>query len=483
MGTDDQPGIMGVAPGAEIHAYKVLGPYGSGSTEDVIAGIERAVAEKMDVINMSLGSESNNERSADSVAVNNAMVAGTITVVSNGNSGPAEATVTDPGTAELAISVGASKPPLVTPIMTILGESDEYKLDSFDKSKDIETLTNNYQLVFVGLGAEGDYTGKDLTGKIAFIKRGSFSFEEKAVNAIKAGAAGAIVYNNSPEALESVTLGNSNITIPVYTLSGTYGEKIKSKLDEDPSLQVNFKIGFEQDTVAGFSSRGPSRPSYAVKPDISAPGIGIRSSVTDYEGWYEAENGTSMAAPHIAGSAALLRAKYPDLSVYDIKSLLMNNTVKMIDRDGNWYTHMDQGAGRVALNQVLEAKAVAEVEAKTNAVNGSAETTHYTGSLSYGYIDYGESADRTVIVKDIVGVDSSYTINTKWYGSSPVTLTVSKDTVNVSAGGEESFTVTATAPASADDKRYEGELILEEADGHVIQLPIAVYVGEAPKSM
>ncbi|WP_397335545.1 S8 family serine peptidase [Paenibacillus thiaminolyticus] len=107
-----------------MHAYKVLGPYGSGSTEDVIAGIDKAVADGMDVINLSLGSETNNERSADSVAVNNAMVAGTITVVSNGNSGPTEATVTDPGTAELVISVGASKPPLVTPIMKIVGSDD-----------------------------------------------------------------------------------------------------------------------------------------------------------------------------------------------------------------------------------------------------------------------------------------------------------------------------------------------------------------------
>lgn len=124
MGANGEQGVKGVAPKTEIHAYKVLGPYGSGSTEDVIAGIDKAVADGMDVINLSLGSETNNERSADSVAVNNAMVAGTITVVSNGNSGLAEATVTDPGTAELVISVGASVPPLVTPIMKIVGSDD-----------------------------------------------------------------------------------------------------------------------------------------------------------------------------------------------------------------------------------------------------------------------------------------------------------------------------------------------------------------------
>lgn len=480
VGKDGQPGITGVAPEAEIHAYKVLGPYGSGSTANVIAGIERAVKEKMDVINLSLGSETNNERSADSVAVNNAMAAGTITVVSNGNSGPADATVTDPGTAELVISVGASKPPLVTPILKIVGSAEEFKVDSFDKSEGIENLTGSYQLVDVGLGKPEDYTGKDLSGKIAFIKRGEIAFSEKAANAINSGAAAAIIYNNAPEALESGTLGDATISIPVYALSGTYGNQIKAKLDADPSIQVNFTTTIEKDIVAGFSSRGPAKPSYAVKPDISAPGIGIRSSVTDYEGWYKAENGTSMAAPHIAGAAALLRAKYTNLDQYDIKSLLMNNAVKLIDRDGNRYTHMDQGAGRVDLNNVLKAKAVAEVEAKTTAIKDGGEYIHHTGSLSFGYINYGESAQRKVEVKDISNADSSYSIRTEWYGSSPVTLTTSKNAVDVSAGGKESFTVTATVPANAADQRYEGELILTEAGGHVIQLPIAVYVGEAP---
>ncbi|WP_285860590.1 MULTISPECIES: S8 family serine peptidase [Paenibacillus] len=480
VGHEGQPGITGIAPEAEVHAYKVLGPYGSGSTANVIAGIERAVQEKMDVINLSLGSETNNERSADSVAVNNAMATGTITVVSNGNSGPADATVTDPGTAELVISVGASKPPLVTPILKIVGSDGEYKVDSFDKSQGIENLTGSYLLVDVGLGKPEDYTGKDLSGKIAFIKRGELSFTDKAVNAINAGAAAAIVYNNAPEALESGTLGNADITIPVYALSGTYGNQIKAKLDAEPSLQVNFTTTIEKDIIAGFSSRGPSKPSYAVKPDISAPGIGIRSSVTEYEGWYEAQNGTSMAAPHIAGAAVLLKSKYTDLDQYDIKSLLMNNAVKLFDRNNERYSHMDQGAGRVDLNNVLNAKAVAGVEAKTTAVKDGVEALYHTGSLSYGYINYGESADRKVVVKDIANAASSYSVSTKWYGSSPITLTTSKAVVNVSAGGEESFTVTATVPANAADQRYEGELILTEAGGHVIQLPIAVYVGEAP---
>ncbi|WP_410771565.1 S8 family serine peptidase [Fontibacillus sp. BL9] len=479
IGVDGKEGIKGVAPEAQIFAYKVLGPYGSGSTEDVIAGIERAVADGMDVVNLSLGSDTNNERSADSVAINNAVQAGVIAVVSSGNTGPNAETVTDPGSAELAITVGASKPPLDTPILKVSGLSDEFFMETFDKSSGIENLTESYGLVDVGLGKKADYDGKDLTGKIAFIKRGEISFVEKAENAIQSGAIAALIYNNSPEALESGTLGNANVTIPIYALSGVYGNRVKAELALNPSLSVSFGSTVEEDIMAGFSSRGPALPSGDIKPDISAPGIGILSSVPEYEGWYEAQNGTSMAAPHIAGAAALLKQKYPDLSQYVLKALLMNNAVKLYDRTGNRYTHMDQGAGRVALDKVLEAKAVAMTEESTVFVGNGELETYYTGSLSFGQVNYGTTVKREVTVKDIVGESSSYSIEAKWYGDAPINVVLSDVIISVPAGGGNVLDVTLEVPNDTDKSYYEGELILTEAgSGHVIQMPISVHVGE-----
>ncbi|MDU7473653.1 MAG: S8 family serine peptidase [Paenibacillus macerans] len=483
-GADSQAGIEGVAPEAEIHAYKVLGPYGSGTTENVIAGIERAVADGMDVINLSLGSDSNNERSADSVAVNNAMKAGVIAVVSSGNSGPEEATVGDPGSAELAITVGASKPPLDTPVMEIAGlEGDPFYMDTFDKSAGLENLTESYPLGDAGLGRPGDFEGRDWSGKVAFIKRGEIPFAEKALNAQASGALAAIIYNNLPEALESGTLGDADVTIPVYALSGADGERIIAALDRQ-ELAAKFGSTVEQDIMAAFSSRGPSKPSYDIKPDISAPGVAIRSSVPDYEGWYEAQNGTSMAAPHIAGAAALLKQHYPELGPYEIKALLMNNALKLSDRSGSRYSHMDQGAGRVSLDQVAEAKAVALAGDTTDSVDGNEPTPYYTGSLSFGYVGYGSAVQREVIVKDIAGEASDYSIESVWYGGgSPVTLTLSETRAEVAAGGETSFTVAVEAPEEAASQRYEGELILtESSSGHVIHIPVSVYVGEAPQA-
>ncbi|MGZ7443083.1 S8 family serine peptidase [Paenibacillus sp. TH7-28] len=483
-GGNGQAGIEGVAPAAEIHAYKVLGPYGSGTTENVIAGIERAVEDGMDVINLSLGSDSNNEQSADSVAVNNAMKAGVIAVVSSGNSGPEEATVGDPGSAELAITVGASKPPLNTPVMKIAElEGEAFYMDTFDKSAGLENLTESYPLVEAGLGKPGDFEGKDLSGKVAFIKRGEIPFAEKVLNAQTSGALAAMIYNNLPEALESGTLGDADVTIPVYALSGADGGRIKAALDQQ-ELTAEFGSTVEQDIMAAFSSRGPSKPSYDIKPDISAPGVAIRSSVPGYEGWYKAQNGTSMAAPHIAGAAALLKQHYPELGAYEIKALLMNNAFKLSDRSGNRYSHMDQGAGRVALDQVVEAKAVALAEDVTHSVDGDEPATYYTGSLSFGYVGYGSSAQREVIVKDIAGEASDYSIESNWYGGdSPVALILSETGAAVAAGGETSFTVTVEVPEEAVSQRYEGELILtESASGHVIHMPVSVYAGEVPQA-
>ncbi|MDU0333153.1 S8 family serine peptidase [Paenibacillus sp. 3LSP] len=482
VGLDELAGTKGVAPEAEVYAYKVLGPYGSGSTENVIAGIERAVVDGMDVINLSLGSNTNNQRSADSIAVNNAVKAGVVAVVSSGNSGPGDATVTDPGSSELAITVGASKPPLITPIMRIPEMGGEgFFMDTFDKSAGIEDLTESYPLVDVGLGKAEDYVGKDLTGKIAFIKRGDISFAEKALNAQGAGAAAAIVFNNAPEALESGTLGDADVQIPVYALSGAYGNRILDALKEQ-ELSAEFSTTVEEDIMAGFSSRGPAKPGYDLKPDISAPGMGIVSSVPEYEGWYAAQNGTSMAAPHIAGAVALVLQKYPNLTPYEVKSLLMNNTVKLSDRNGDRYTHMDQGAGRVALDQVLGAKAVAMVEDSTSNVDGDFPETFYTGSLSFGYVGNGFSAKQHVIVKDIVGEPSTYTVSSQWYDGVPIDLTLSAAEVAVSAGGETGFDVTVAVPEEAVNQRYEGEVILTEtATGHVINLPVSVYVGDTPQ--
>ncbi|WP_240620094.1 S8 family peptidase, partial [Peribacillus acanthi] len=111
--------LMGVAPQAEIYAYRALGPGGFGNTEQVIAAIDYAIQDKVDVLNLSLGNSVNGPDLPITVALNNAVEHGIIAVTSNGNSGPNVWTVGSPGTADKAISVGASTPPLQLPFMKV----------------------------------------------------------------------------------------------------------------------------------------------------------------------------------------------------------------------------------------------------------------------------------------------------------------------------------------------------------------------------
>ena len=104
-------GISGIAPEVDLYAYRVLGAYGSGSNAGVIAGINKAVEDGMDVINLSLGGGNNSSTTADTIAINNAMLAGTVAVLATGNSGPDRGTIGTPAAAALGIAVGNTTNP------------------------------------------------------------------------------------------------------------------------------------------------------------------------------------------------------------------------------------------------------------------------------------------------------------------------------------------------------------------------------------
>ncbi len=142
--------MKGVAPGASIYAYRALGPGGSGTSEQIIAAIERAIADKVDIINLSLGTNVNGPDLPLSLALNKAVEHGITAVTSSGNSGPNIWTVGTPGTASKAISVGASTPTLQIPyIMDRSG--GKIKLEPMQGSVPWD-LNREYELVSGGFG-------------------------------------------------------------------------------------------------------------------------------------------------------------------------------------------------------------------------------------------------------------------------------------------------------------------------------------------
>ncbi len=236
-------GIMGIAPDVELHAYKVLGPYGSGTSEWVIGGIEQAVIDGMDVINLSLGNSLNDPDYPTSVAMNNAMIDGTVAVTSNGNSGPGRWTVGSPSSSAFAISVGASTPPGDIPLAigtSSLTDATTYDLRvmAYNTAEDYTTqlLNQPLEIVYVGLGYPEDYAGQDFIGKIALIKRGELAFVDKIANATAAGATAAIIFNRDDlDGHAGFLAGDSLGFIPTFDMKGTDGRALLAALEASPA--------------------------------------------------------------------------------------------------------------------------------------------------------------------------------------------------------------------------------------------------------
>lgn len=401
--------VKGVAPEIDLYSYRVLGPYGSGQTNWVLAGIDKAVKDEMDVINLSLGMNVNDPLSPTSVAVNNAMLSDVVTVVAAGNAGPAEKTVGAPGSAALPITVGASDVSQTIPTYTATaGEvafTDVQLLAKHYTDNLADFQNQSYDVVYVGLGTVTDFANVDVEGKIALIERGDVSFDEKVRNAKDAGAEAVIVYNNE-EGQISYYIGENTAYIPSFRLSKADGEFLKEAVSDGAQFTFgelgNIKsIG---DHLADFSSRGPVEGTYDIKPDVVAPGVAIYSTVPAYINDHENESynfaysrmqGTSMASPHVTGTVALILQENPDYSPFDVKVALMNTSVNLQED----YSVYEVGAGRINAYDAVHANTHIKVMDQTDMVEGEDMVVLDTekGSLVFGshYFKDGENIEVT----------------------------------------------------------------------------------------
>ncbi|MFN7252090.1 MAG: S8 family serine peptidase [Anaerobacillus sp.] len=351
--------IKGVAPEAEIYAYRALGPGGKGTTEQVIEAIEKAVDDGVDIINLSLGNTVNGPDWPTSIALDKAVEKGVIAVTSNGNSGPNMWTVGSPGTSLRAISVGASTPPLKVPYLTYESEDREIALNMLVGSKPW-TFKRDIPIKEVGLGRTEDM--KDVKNKLVLVKRGVIPFVEKAKTAQLAGARGVIIYNNTPGPFMGAL--EMQLDIPVVSISKEDGEWLKDKVDLKESNYLRTIYRKEEDQIAPFSSRGPVTHTWGVKPDVVAPGVAIDSTIPK---GYLGLNGTSMSAPHVAGTAALVKQAHPDWTPDEIKAAIMNTAKPIEDKEGKPYSPHEQGTGRIQVGKAVQA-----------------ETLVYPGTVGFG---------------------------------------------------------------------------------------------------
>ncbi|MFF2876518.1 InlB B-repeat-containing protein [Gottfriedia sp. NPDC057991] len=527
----------GVAPDVDLYSYRVLGPGGHGTSDSVLNGIDQAVKDHMDVINLSLGANINDPYYPTSIAINNATLAGVVCDVAAGNAGPGQATVGSPGTSALAITVGASTIPEQIATMTIKNGSVSYKTRLF--GKDFSQSDDAYKgqtlpIVDVGLGSVADYSGIDVKGKLVLVKRGVDYLQTKMANAKNAGAAGMIIWDNTddPDSQGYIPnfLGVSMDNVYSVSLTQSQGQALSDAIKKDPkSANITFPstldtpISKSGDELASFSSTGPVK-DWTIKPDVVAPGVDI-SSTAPYDIWepqndkthdyklaYQIMSGTSMATPHVAGISALVLAAHPDYTPADVKTALMN-TAKSIDTDSKTYSVYQVGAGRVDPARAIAADVKIQVLDKTVTLDdpsdGSTahEVDNLTGSMFFGFKGRGEGAtngsDDVVSSKDFnvsnlgtgsktFNVSSAF-ITSKFAGSNKVGPGTGNDvkidfsvdgknvnSINVGGGSTVKATAKITVPSNSLDGTYEGyiNLVNSKDSSETYRVPFTITVAE-----
>ena len=390
VGHDDT--IIGVAPDAQLVSMKIFSDVqDSARASWILAALEDCVELGVDVINMSLGTACGFSRETDEEQMSGVyedirslgislVVAASNSFNSaygsekNGNLGltsnPDTSTVGSPSTYNGALSVasinGTKTPYILDSKGTII-----YFVESSDSAGEekhffdelLGTGLSETQLDYVlipGVGNPSDYDGIDVAGKIALVRRGTNTFEEKAKAAEAAGAKALIVYNNTSG---DIRMNVGIVSIPVCSVSQDDGEMLAAA--KTGTLKIS-KSQTSGPFMSDFSSWGPS-PSLQIKPEITAHGGNILSAVTGHG--YDRLSGTSMACPNMAGAIALMRqyvitnfeSKIKNESgVIDyvevnsiVNRLLMSTADIVNNKNGLPYAVRKQGAGLANLDDAI----------------------------------------------------------------------------------------------------------------------------------
>ena len=497
-GTGDY--ITGVAPEAQLIFMRVFSESKNSGTESYIytKAIEDAIKLGADTINLSLGSPAGSVMEVGDgliSALEVAKKAGVNIVAAAGNNAyfskggfdyitpravnPDYGTVGRPSVSDDAISVANISNSVlnreIATVANLLGNVafNNGNVPIFTYSKLFEN--KDYDYVYVGVGKEENYEGKDLTGKIALVQRGENSFEDKVKIAKKHGAAGVIAYFNDGDTIYNVVLNGQDKDFPVVTTYYNFGNELAQHEGE---YKINFNGKWEKkpnENVGKFddsSSWGLTVDGY-LKPDVTAPGGDIISSYND--GRYGLDSGTSMASPHVAGATALIKQalaeRFPSKTAEElqklVKHLLMSTASINVNKDNGVYiSPRQQGAGLI------------------DAYKAAYGDVYVTGTNDYGSVSLGNVGDKfdvkllvhnisdkpkTLKYKSTLITDDAYGEgNGDWTGYLTMTSRLLSElegekTVTVGANSTSEITV------SVDASKYNEELLKLFKNGYYLE--------------
>ncbi len=486
-------GVRGVAPGVELGAYRVFGCDGSTESDIMVAAMERALADGMDVVNQSIGSAfSTWPQYPTAVASDNLVDAGVVMVASIGNSGASGTwSAGAPGVGEDVIGVASYDNIQVTAsILEIDGEDVPY----IPASAAPEPPTEG-SLPLTRLGAPGTAEARvcapitaDLTGQAVLVERGAHesnaacdaSFYAKALAAQKAGASAVLIYNNVPGLFSATVAGAEQITIPVVGISQASGIAADAAVvDGGATLTWTDEVGSAVNPTGGlmssFSSYGLGA-DLSLKPDLGAPGGNIYSTYPLEEGEYATVSGTSMSAPHVAGAVALLLEARPGTDAHDVRDLLQNSadpaTWSLVANQGYTEPVLRQGAGMLDIDDAI-----------------LSTTTVTPGKLSLGESEGGPVTRELTVTNDgdadvTYELSSTDTVATAGNPDNPSFFAAEADVdmpdlVVVPAGESATFSVTVS-PGDLELAQYGGYIVLTpiDDDGEPLSVPFAGFAGD-----
>jgi minor extracellular serine protease Vpr len=453
-------GVSGVAPRALLGNYTVFpGQDGNARSEDILNALDAAYADGMDIVNMSLGGGSHGVQDLLTIAVDDLDQANMISAVAAGNSGPGHFTIESPGAAARALTAGASTVPHFVGAPVTVGGSTygvaagDFATVSADLTAPLAVVTSSGALSL----ACAALPAASLTGKIALVSRGTCTFSTKIRNAQTAGAVAVLVVNNvagDPTAMGQDGTANQP-TIPAYmaALSDKSALMAADTISTTIGAALAYFLTTNANIMAGFSSQGPTDVDFRVKPDVVAPGVNVLSSIpgafcaTPPSCWAFFQ-GTSMATPHLAGSAAVVRGAHPTWSAAQVRSAIVNTATQGVLKDF-----------RTGLTAVVDPNIVGAGLDDLLAAVG-ARVALDPVSLSFGAVSSGSGVTKTAVialttlaggVTPTVSIDTSsgtgvtYSVSPVSAGKITVTMHAAKGaaagdhyaTLRVSSGGTE----------------------------------------------
>jgi minor extracellular serine protease Vpr len=487
--------IKGVAPGVLFGAYRVVGCGTTTNADVMIDAMERAMADGMQVINMSIGSPTQwpsypTAKTSDLLVKN-----GIVVVASIGNSGLGQPSCclyasSAPGVGKKVIGVASFDNThtnqfafTATPDNAVFG----YNVAT---GAPAPPGSGTYPLARTGTASSLDdacnpLPAGSLAGKVALIRRGTCTFYQKAINAQNAGAIAVVLYNNAAGPLNPTVVPplstDPPVTIPVVAITAALGGTLDSRLAAGP---VDITWGAQSSTanangsfVSGFSSLGLG-PDLSVKPNIGAPGGFILSTVPlSIGGGYGQNSGTSMASPHVAGAVALLLEARPNQTPGGVRTLIVNNAtprprsavVSAIDM-----VHR-QGAGLLDIPSTVLARTKADPEMlELGETEGGSVTQTLTlrneGSNTIAYSLSHQAA--------LASPPGTFTFSGG--ANAPSNVSFSANPVIVPPGGTGTVDVTVTPNATlANRSLFGGYVVITPDDGGLdVRVPFAGFKGD-----